>query len=1273
MVRLTMERRRGGTTRDQLADTLWPEGLPNTWASALRGVVSRVRAFVASALPPGCLPPGSTPIVAEAGRYVLHLPDDTVVDLERAEAAIVEAKEALAEGRFADARRLAATAATCLRTPFLPDHDGEWVAGMRNRLGDLLFTGLETASLAASALGDHGDALGFANEAIRRAPLRESAHRCRMTAHVTAGNRAEALRTYQQLRRTLAEELGVDPAPETEAAYLELLGTPSSCPGSVSSVLGVPGGPGGPLGLDAGSAAGGGAAVALGSGLGPGSPVPFVGRQAPLAGLADAWTRAAGGDGHMILVTGEPGVGKTRLVTEAAHRVAVAGGLVLGGRCDRGAVGPCQPFVEAIGGYLAATPDDALPDLPPALRDQLAAAPFGAAAPPPGPGSAGPGSAGGAELSGALAEVLVLIARDRPVLLVVDDIHLADPDTLVLLRRVSRQCTGTSLLVLATAGDEVRASGPFAEVVHDLERDGWLHRLPVPGLDEADVRALARHILAEGPGEGRPAPHRLLGDSGGNPFLLVQLLLTLRHDARPRAVSGRISPAIDEYAAARLGALGDPARDLVRSATVFGGTFELDLAAHAAGLPQARALDAVDTLLATGLVAEVGDGPPSRPWAHRYRFAQDVVRRALYDQLSDARRRTLHAGAADAIERLDRDALAHYTLTLAHHRAAGAERSGDQRAARSGLVAAARASRGRAPNEAVRLYRQALDHMPAGDDALRAEALTDLGLAQKAAGQPGSEQSLLDGAIQARRCGRLDVAARAALGLADVVAERPAMRSEAVALVDEVLSPAAAGSGGDGAIDDLTLARLVARQAHLRGRVAAAPAVTATALEALARELHLAVGPDQVERRLALAADLDTVSAGSGDSHWRVLAAHHRAMAAELRGDVATRDQALEALADATGDGGLLGDALLADHAVARHTTEGRFADAAAAAELAAVLSGDASHGILPVPGAMAARQMLVAWWMRGPGRLPPRDPAAGTPLTFPTRTRHSGFPGPGRGSAGPAAPGSGFADPTAGAAAGTGLAAGLGPAATDSGFAGPGLGATVAGSGFPGPAAGAAGGVGGFGADGPGAGTTERAGEPGLGCAAEWPGVPADPYDLTEQALVAIAAGDRGRAHLVVRSLATGVEPLPPGDVWPHAAGLLGLAAAELGDPTTADAVRELLTPYADLTCGAGYRSFAGPMSLHLGRLAAVVGDWAEAERHFTSALRQLAARRARPWIALTHLALARALHARGRPGDRRWAAALRTDARVIVTELGLLPRWVMRIGTPAPSSHPT
>jgi hypothetical protein len=250
------------------------------------------------------------------------------------------------------------------------------------------------------------------------------------------------------------------------------------------------------------------------------------------------------------------------------------------------------------------------------------------------------------------------------------------------------------------------------------------------------------------------------------------------------------------------------------------------------------------------------------------------------------------------------------------------------------------------------------------------------------------------------------------------------------------------------------------------------------------------------------------------------------------------------------GEAHLFGDALLADHAVSVAITQGRFTDAATTARLAQVLVGDEVDGIAPAPGSMAARQMLVATWLRG------------------------------------------------------------------------------------------------------GAGPVEG-------------GLVPEPGHPAEEALVVLTAGDRGRAHLAVRALATGAEPLVVDDEWPHAVGVLALAAAELGDPTTAEAVRSLLLPYADLTCGVGYRSFVGTAAFHLGRLAFVMGDWPEAERHLTSALRQLAerdarpwpgiARGARPWAALAQLSLAAALEARSRPSDHRWVAALRADAGWAVAKLGL------------------
>ncbi|MFJ6619883.1 BTAD domain-containing putative transcriptional regulator [Kitasatospora sp. NPDC091335] len=161
--------------------------------------------------------------MSQGGRYVLRMPQDAVVDVECAEAAVTEAADAFANGAYAVAQQLAAGAVTNLRGSFLPSREGEWVNTMREQLEELRLRALEIASLSSSNLGIEHHALRYAEEAVRRAPFRESAYRCRMTAHTRAGNRAEAIRSYQQLREVLAEELGISPAPETEAAYLELL------------------------------------------------------------------------------------------------------------------------------------------------------------------------------------------------------------------------------------------------------------------------------------------------------------------------------------------------------------------------------------------------------------------------------------------------------------------------------------------------------------------------------------------------------------------------------------------------------------------------------------------------------------------------------------------------------------------------------------------------------------------------------------------------------------------------------------------------------------------------------------------------------------------------------------------------------------------------------------------------------------------------------------------------------------------------------------------
>ncbi|MGH8902428.1 MAG: AfsR/SARP family transcriptional regulator [Egibacteraceae bacterium] len=202
--------------RDELAEALWPQGLPRTWNAAMRGVVSKVRAFLSAVEQPAALSRGF-------GAYQLHLPDDVVVDVELACSAVEVAQQTLREGNPERATALAENARTVTVRPFFADVEGRWVDGVRDHLREVLLSALCVLSEGYACLGRHRLAVRAAEQAIALEPFREQAYELLMRAHIAAGNPAEALRAYDRCRRLLADELGVDPASETAALYLALL------------------------------------------------------------------------------------------------------------------------------------------------------------------------------------------------------------------------------------------------------------------------------------------------------------------------------------------------------------------------------------------------------------------------------------------------------------------------------------------------------------------------------------------------------------------------------------------------------------------------------------------------------------------------------------------------------------------------------------------------------------------------------------------------------------------------------------------------------------------------------------------------------------------------------------------------------------------------------------------------------------------------------------------------------------------------------------------
>jgi hypothetical protein len=875
--------------------------------------------------------------------------------------------------------------------------------------------------------------------------------------------------------------------------------------------------------------------------LGGARPAPFVGRRTELAALAEAWEQAVSGARHVVLVTGEAGIGKSRLTTEAARRVTAGGGLVLFGRCDPEDVVPYQPLVEALDGVVAeASPQD------PPLVGEDALAELAAVL----PSLARPrrtASPDRSRLFGAATELVTALARRRPLLLVLDDLQWADDDTLLLVRHLLRRAGDAPLLMVAIARDhDLEPGSALADVVHSLERDGWVRRVPLRGLREPDVRELLVHL--RGAGDHAVAARRLLAETAGNPFLVTELAVAggagaPDDDAPARAgavpvssgdagTPGRtpqgIPPGVRDLVTNRLARLTPATVDLLRAGAVAGGRFDLDIAGAAAGLDDRELVDAADAALASGVVVE--------ETADRYRFPHDVVRRSLVDGLSGARRRMLHRRTADAIERLRAHDLDAHASALARHTAAGSDPAGDERAVRWARRASALAAQRSAPAEAARLCHQALAHVPPGRGDLEAEATTDLGIALLAAGDDAGTRALAEGADLARRHHRPDVLRRAALALADAADDRPELRTAAADLVAVALdaepAPRVAAETDDAAVERACLlARLHRLSGDTGGRrgaaggttagltdVGAAKAPLADALLALRDRLGRLAGPDHLDERQRLADDLAVLADAADDPASRVVASSERAMAAAIGGDGEGMHAALDevrVVVEAHGDP--VGEALLAEHAVARLTTVGRLDQARnALAEALAAIAATAE------PATVEHRHRTVIDWLGG----------AEMPASAASATR--------AGRAGPA--------------------------------------------GLVGPSA-------------------------------------------------AASAGDE---HL-------------------HDLGVAAIAACDAGDVAAAAEVRSRLAPYTDRICSVGFRTFVGAASFHLGRLAALAGDWSEAERHLLSALRLHSACRSLPWVALTQAALADVLEVRGRPSDREWIAGLRAESEWVTSTLGL------------------
>jgi class 3 adenylate cyclase/DNA-binding CsgD family transcriptional regulator/tetratricopeptide (TPR) repeat protein len=520
---------------------------------------------------------------------------------------------------------------------------------------------------------------------------------------------------------------------------------------------------------------------------------PFVGRSHELATLAALLPRAEGEGRRLALLAGEPGSGKSRLVRELGHEAAGKGALVLYGACNEAVRTPYRPFVESLDHLLRTVePSELRADLGPAGGELTRLVPdlerrVGGL---PAPVEGEPDS-DRHRLYSALADLFARASRRRPLLVVLEDLHWADEASLLALRHLAGAAADARMLVVATFRDtEARVAPELSGALADLQRSEGVVRLRLAGLAGDEVAEFVLRAAGGEPGaELAPLAEALAELTGGNAFLLCELWRTLVETGAlvPEAGGLRLSRPLAELASPesvrevvreRLRRLSPETTDLLEVAAVAGPEFELATLRRAASLGEADLLPALEEAERSGMIEEL----PARSLA--YRFAHELVRRAIADRLSGPRRAELHLAVGRALEGASGDEAGRLP-GLAHHFAAAAGLGVADRAVEYNLRAARLAMAALAYEEAAARLRTALE-LGISDAGARGEALLELGTASYSGGRTADAlDAFREAAAVARERGDAELLARAAVGFEDAWWRPAPVERDAIELLEE--------------------------------------------------------------------------------------------------------------------------------------------------------------------------------------------------------------------------------------------------------------------------------------------------------------------------------------------------------------------------------------------------------------------------------------------------------------------------------------------------------
>ena len=842
---------------DRLVDQIWGDDPPARAEVALQSYVARLRRVLE---PARQVRAQAAVLQTHPGGYSLHV-DDAAVDARRFRDLLDGARSASGQDPEEAERLLVRALETWGGEPYPGVATSSPVlVAEATRLTELWLGAQEELWALRLDRGEHASAVPELEHLVQAEPLRERFWALLALARYRSAQQGEALETIRRARGHLAEELGIDPGEELQRLEQAIL---RQDPALAVRAAGPPTRPAGRT-------------PASGTGMHRGAEM-LVGREDALAEAEAALRGAAAGRGRIVLVTGEAGIGKTRLCDALVDRAADAGFRTGWGSWDADDAPPLWGWQRAVSTALG--------------RDE-----------PLNPSSGDVRDAPSETYR--LAESLIGELRaGPPTLLVLDDLHWADPDSLRLLRRLASELPRVPVaLVVALRAGALDTAGPVGEALAALARLDPV-RIELAGLSAEAIHAYVRQH------SGTDVPETIAGElarrTQGNPFYVGELVRLLTAEgalgAPGSAAWGTVPRGVLDVVRRRLDSDPETATVLAEAA-VAGRSFDIELLQEASSA-DARTVDrAVQTAVDLGLLEE--DGPAT------FRFTHDLVRDAVYETLSPLARTRTHAAVAVALEHHHAGHLTEHAAELAeHYRLAGRAhvRSAWSFARAAGEAAAARSSH----DEARRLLTVADDLQrldPSVGDEERERVQVALGRALRRLSRPLEAWSpFAAAAASALRRGDAPTAASMLLEVSvDAVwGWRLRAQVDEAAIASWETLHAALSDGAHESLLAEVEAALAVELLYLPGSQDRATALVDSAIArvrregdpvALVRVLQLAAmalaRPHFLNRRVALTDELVELTTRGG---------HERALAAALVGRAAARAE-LGRLDDARSD-----------------------------------------------------------------------------------------------------------------------------------------------------------------------------------------------------------------------------------------------------------------------------------------------------------------------------------------------------------------------------------